>query len=294
MSYFSKNLIAYIVLLVYAENVKKYWIQALLLFLLSAGVVYWLNSQNDVLVKSIKIFPTPSPTPTPFTKYQLPVTQRKDGYTILFVGDSMTFALGPHPFRFSQVMNENYEQTFAIDNYSIGSISVLSLDQLITTEGAFENNTEPAIIDRDYDILLIESFGHNPLSQFPLEDGLRLQEETLDKAMIRLIDANPDGLIVFVATLSPDEQNYARNTLDLSAELRLGFVKERRAYIENFIAYAKSHNIPLVNMYEMSLNEDGSVKANLISNDNIHPSQEGIEVIQEEIARFIIENGYLK
>lgn len=234
-----------------------------------------------------------TPMPTPFQTYKVPEIPRKAHYTIFFVGDSMTFALGPHPFRFSNLVNQAYEQQFIIDNYSIGSLSILSLEDLITLEANIDGITEPPIVERDFDILIVESFGHNPLSQLSLDEGLKTQEEVLDSMMLRLIDSHPNSLVIFLATIAPDELNYARGVLDLSPELRLGFARERRAYIENFIGYAKSHNIPLINMYEKSFDEDGLVKTNLISSDNIHPSQEGIEFIQEEMAKFIIENGYL-
>lgn len=238
---------------------------------------------------------TAEPSPTPFATYSVPAIPKKSGYTIVFVGDSMTWALGPHPSRFSDLMNRAYgDETFAIDNYSVPSKSILSLEEILKTKSRINDLEVEPILTRELDMVIIESFGHNPLSQFPLEQGLAKQEEILDKVMLQLIDKSPQPVVVFLATLAPNPLRYARNTLDLSAEQRANFAAERRAYIENFIAYAKTHQIPLVNVFEKSFNKDGSFKQYLISpKDNIHPSQDGIEFIQQELVNFILESNYL-
>lgn len=235
------------------------------------------------------------PTPTPFTSYSVPTIQSKDGATILFVGDSMTLALGPHPYKLSVLLNEQFDKGFAIDNYSVGSVSILSLEELLTKKTQINGLTEKPAIEREFDILVIESFGHNPLSQFPVEEGLRIQEDILDKTMVWLIKEHPQAVIIFLATFAPDEENYAQGAVGLSSESSRDFSVERKMYIENFISYARQHNIPLLNMYEQSYNPDGSFRRELITQlDNIHPSQIGIELIQQKMFEYIVDNQFLK
>lgn len=227
--------------------------------------------------------------------YSVPAIESKDTATILFVGDSMTLALGPHPYKLSTLLNEKFDKGFAVDNYSVGSVSILSLEELLTEKTQINGLTEKPAIQREFDILVIESFGHNPLSQFPLEEGLKIQEEILDKTMVWLIEKRPQAVIMFLATFAPDEQNYAQGAIDLNSKSSKDFAIERKKYIENFISYAKQHNIPLVNMYEQSFNPDGSFKRELISQlDNIHPSQVGIELIQQKVFEYIVDNQFLK
>lgn len=259
-----------------------------------AGI--WLQLRKVPTQSTItEALPTPSPTPspTPFAHYSQPQIPRKEFYTIFFVGDSMTLNLGPHPFRFSNMMNAAYDQSFIIDNYAQGSTSVLQLEELLHKAIDVDGLHMEAPMERDFDLLIIESFGHNPLSQFPLPEGLEKQTETLDQVMTEIVESHPQALVLFLATIGPDEKNYALNKVNLSPELRTNYARERKQYIENFIRYAQDHNIPLIDVYHKSLNPDGSLKRELVSNDNIHPSQVGIEYIQEEVARFVIEKGFL-
>lgn len=237
--------------------------------------------------------PSPTPSPTPFTQYTVPTIPDKQNITVLFVGDSMTKALGPHPAHFSSLMNDEFDKVFAIDNYSEGSVNITALPRLLKEKTDLNGTQENPALEREFDILVIESFAHNPLSHLDLEAGLQKQEDVLDEMMLEIIQTRPTALIIFLATLPPDSGNYARGVFDLSDKLRSEFVSERITYLENFIEYANAHNIPLVNVYEQSFLENGTLDSTLISEDNIHPSQKGIEFIQERIFEFIVANEYL-
>lgn len=237
--------------------------------------------------------PTSTPSPTPFTQYTVPTIPDKENITVVFVGDSMTKALGPHPAHFSSLMNDEFDKVFAIDNYSEGSVNITALPRLLKEKTDLNGTQENPALEREFDILVIESFAHNPLSHLDLEEGLQKQEDVLDEMMLEIIQTRPTAVIIFLATLPPDSGNYARGVFDLSDELRSEFVSERIAYLENFVEYANSHNIPLVNVYEQSFLDNGMLDSTLISEDNIHPSQKGIEFIQERIFEFIVANEYL-
>lgn len=243
----------------------------------------------------VPMIASPTPTATPFIRYIIPKIPNKEAYTIVLVGDSMTAALGPHPFRLSQLLNERYHQkAFAIDNYSQGSASILDLEKLLTEKTQLNGRQEKPALERDFDILIIESFGNNPLSHLPLEEGLRKQEETMDKIMVKLIATHPQAVIIALGTIAPSEQRYAQGVLDLPSDLRASYARERRRYIENFIEYAHRREIPVIDLYHQTLNPDGTAKHELINpDDNIHPSQTGVELIQRKIADFLFEQNLL-
>lgn len=240
--------------------------------------------------------PTPAPTPYRFTQFTVPTIPKKDHYTIFFVGDSMTEGLGPHPSRFSDLINAAYPNTsFITDNYSVGGHNVTTLPDLLNTPKEFNNGWEKAALKREFDILVIESFGHNPLSDFPLEEGLVVQKNILTQMMTTITRDHPQAVVIFLATIGPSDERYGDGLLNLTPELKADFVRERKAYIENHIAYAIEHGIPLLNLYATAREPDGKVKlAYLRASDHLHPSQAGVDWIQEEIAEFIVENGYLK
>jgi lysophospholipase L1-like esterase len=251
----------------------------------SSGIVAIVSPQSPT--------PTSSPTPTeylPFGTYSAPQIATKSAYTIVMVGDSMTAALGPHGGTFNEFINRLYKQGdkgILVDNYAVGGKSILQLMEMMQTKTTFWDSTFEPLLSRDFDLILIESFGYNPLSQFPLEEGLKKHNEMLDEAMKTLVAKRPHSAVVFVATIAPSKRYYATVTNPLQAE-------ERMTYIRNHIAYAESHAIPLVNVFEKSLKADGDGKLAYINpNDYIHPSFAGVDFIGHEIADYIYGNNIL-
>ena len=245
-----------------------------------------LNADNTPQTSST---PTPipaTPTPTPIVlKEALP----SDAYTIIMVGDSMTEALGPNSDKLRQYLKVHYpNKIFGIFNLAKGSTSILTVQEIIEKE----------LLSRQFEVILIESFGNNPLSNFPLEEGLKKQTEALDKIVetrrTKKTNAEVNSIIVFVATIAPNRDKYGEGEVDLTLEKRHEWADERTAYIKNHIEYAKQHNIPLINIYEKSLNKEGTGDLQYLETQaHIHPSGKGIELISKEIADFLYTSKIL-
>lgn len=175
-------------------------------------------------------------------------------------------------------------------NYGIGSTSILNLPDRLAKGSIRGNETLLPILDKDFDLILIESFGNNPLSNLALAEGLKKQEETLDQSLKLIKEKKPKAMIIFMATIAPNRERYAEGTVNLSTDERKKWADERVAYIKNHIKYAKDHNIPLIDLYNKSL--DKSV--DFINNsDFIHPSNAGLIFMGEEIANFIVKKRVL-
>lgn len=221
--------------------------------------------------------------------------QNPPDYKLVFVGDSMTQYLG----NFDELRNylaKSYPgKNFLLLNYGFGSTNILSIEDRLTKESSFSGRVFAPINEIDFDLILIESMGHNPLSSLPLEEGLKKQTEALDRIVEIITEKHPKESIVFIATIAPNLEQYAQNTVVLDDEQRKKWVNERRAYIENHISYAKSRGIPIINIYEKSQDLFGSGKLDYVNTtDFIHPSPTGIYFISEEIAKFIKENNLVK
>lgn len=213
--------------------------------------------------------------------------------TIVFVGDSMTEYLG----NFDELRNylKKYfpDKKFLLLNYGFGSTSILSVQDRLEKDSTHSGRIFQAVNDIAFDLILIESFGHNPLSEYSLEEGLKLQKGALDKIIASITQKHPKSSIVFVATLAPNKKRYAEGTVNLTDEKRRQWAEERIAYIKNHIAYAKTHNIPLINIYADSLDKDGDGNIDFISSkDFIHPSPTGIYFISEKITKFLYQNNF--
>lgn len=241
---------------------------------------------KNIVMENISM-PLPTPTPTPVVlKQAVP----KEAYTILLLGDSMTEALGPNSDELRKALKTHYgDKVFGIFNLAKGSTSINSLQTVIENE----------VLGRQSEVIIIESFGNNPLSELPLEEGLKKQTELLDKAVetIRTKKTNDEvnSIIVFLATIAPNKDNYAKNSVDLTSEERVRWANERSAYIKNHMEYARKNNIPLINVYDRSLDKEGLTgDLQYIERGTfIHPSKKGLELISKEIADFLYNEKIL-
>lgn len=270
----------------------------LLLFLIicSGLIVFFFQRINGKpFLESLALSKQPATNITPHNVQvgeKIKVKYPED-YTIVLVGDSMTEKMGNSDELRGYLHKYYPNKTFEVLNYGFGSTNIVSVQDRLEKE-TFHGRIFRPILDIDFDLILIESFGHNPLSAFPLEEGLKKQTEALDKIVETIKNSNPRAKIVFVATISPNKKRYAEGQVDLTTEKRVQWANERIVYIKNHIEYARSHNIPLINIFEKSLNQDGDGNIDYISSiDFIHPSPTGIYLISEEIAKFIYENQIL-
>ncbi|MDO8639052.1 MAG: SGNH/GDSL hydrolase family protein [Candidatus Daviesbacteria bacterium] len=262
---------------------KKKILLLLILFILGIFVFLQINSGKTSEIKKpqeIKI------------DGRIKVKYPQD-YTIVLLGDSMTEKLGNSDEIRAYLKKDYPNKTFEVLNYGFGSTNILSVQDRLEKE-TFYGRTFRPILDIDFDLILIESFGNNPLSEFPLEEGLKKQNEALDKIVETLKKESPRGKIVFVATISPNKELYGKGQVDLAPEVRAKWAEERIAYIKNHIDYAKSHNIPLINIFEKSQDTNGNGNLDFLSSaDYIHPSPTGVYFISDQIAKYIFENKIL-
>lgn len=212
---------------------------------------------------------------------------------IVFVGDSLTEYLGNFDELRDSLKKYYPDKKFLLLNYGFSSTNILSVQERIEKDSSHSGRIFQAINNIPFDLILIESFGHNPLSGHPLEEGLKLQNQALDKIITTITSKHPKSAIIFVATIAPSKDRYGEGVVNLTTENRQKWAEERMAYIKNHINYAKSHYIPLINIYEKSLDKEGSGNIDYINtNDFIHPSPTGIYFISEEIAKFLRQNNY--
>ncbi len=206
-------------------------------------------------------------------------------YTIILAGDSMTQALGAGETILPIIRKYYPEKEFHILNYGIGSTSILTLPDRLGKGAIRGNETLMPILNHDFDAILIESFGNNPLSGYSLDDGLKKQTEILSQALKIIREAKPRAAIFFVATIAPSRDRYAEGVVNLTTEERGKWADERIAYIKNHIKYAREHKIPLINLFDKSFDKSADY---INTSDFIHPSNAGLIFMGDEIAKFIV------
>jgi lysophospholipase L1-like esterase len=216
-------------------------------------------------------------------------------YTFVILGDSMTETLG-NSDELKGYLNQSYpDKTFEVLNYGYGSTSIKSAKERLTQTTHHGGRDFAPILDIDFDYLLVESFGHNPLSEYK-DQGLKKQTEILDDLVELVATTSGKEKLIFVGTIGTNKQTYAKTTEpQLDPKVRQQWAEERDSYIKNHLAYAKSHNIPHIDIFTPSLDPFGNAKQYLIRNDDsIHPSPSGVLFISKRIADFLAKNNYLK
>lgn len=217
----------------------------------------------------------------------------KDSYIIVLVGDSMTDYLGN--LELESMLKKYYpNKQIGVKNFSIGSTNILTLPERLQNLTNFNGEISEPILNTDFDLIIIESFGHNPLSELNLEEGLKKHNEIMDEARKKIKERREEAKIILLATIAPHKDRYAEGTVNLTTEQRRAWASQRTAYIKNHIEYAKKHNLPLINIYQKSLDESGGGNIdNINTGDFIHPSVTGVEFINQGIADFIFDNRFL-
>ena len=216
-------------------------------------------------------------------------------YTIVFIGDSMTEYLGNFDELRADFAKYYAGKNFLLLNYGYSSTNILSVQDRIDKDSSHSGRLFQSINAIPFDYVVIESMANNPLSQFPLAEGLKKQTEALDKIVSSLSAKHPKSSIIFMTTVAPIRDRYGEGVVNLSTEERRKWADERIAYIKNHIAYAKAHNIPIIDGFDDSLGKDGSGNIDYINtNDFIHPSPTGIFFISSEIAKFFSQKKLIK
>ncbi len=261
----------------------------LLVFLLLITAAYFFiphKSNVKTIVENILPIPTPYQFP-----YKNPQIAKNRSYRIVIVGDSIVNTLGLNANVLREDLIKFYpDSEFVTYNYGYPSTNVLSLYQRLTETTNDGKSENVAVLKQGFELIIIESFGYNPLSQFPLAEGLKKQNEELERSVAEILKTKPGAALAFLTPIAPDPINFARGTRDLATATRKAWVEERMAYINNHKKFAEEKGIPVIDAYSASLKTDGTVDRTYISDDFIHPSKKGIELISQTIANYIFNN----
>lgn len=248
--------------------------------------------QNTDPAKGLVAVSTPTSTlfnPFPYNPPKIP---SKYAYLTLLVGDSIVGSLGPNAQLLRQHLIELYpDHEFVNYNYGFGATSIETLPERLTRDTVYKDQNYRAVLSHGFDLIIIESFGYNPLSQENEAEGLAKHIDILDESIKLIIKERPETVVAIMTPIAPNRNYFAKGVYDLSTEERTKWANERITYIRSVIKYANENRIPLINVYEKSLTSEGDGNLKYINPDDyIHPSAEGVDLISKTIAEFIFNN----
>lgn len=264
-------------------------ILALLAGIVIIVAIYFLTS--PITKNSLSNIP-PNALPAPYQfPYKNPVVPKNQSYRIVIVGDSIVNSLGLNANVLREDLINFYpDSEFVTYNYGYSATNVLSLYPRLTETTTYNGSENPAILKQGFELIIIESFGNNPLSEFPIQEGLKKQNEILEKSVKAILAEKPNVAVAFMTPIALDPDNYAKGNVSLSPDVRREWVSERVSYIDNHRKFAESLGIPVIDVFKASLKPDGTVDKSYISDDFVHPSKKGIGLISKTIADYIFTN----
>jgi len=267
---------------------EKGFTYVFVIFVVFVLAAFYLGRLPKTKNLAVSILPTPTPYQFP---YKNPVIPKNRSYRIVIVGDSIVDSLGPN----ANVLREDLigyypDSEFVTYNYGYPSTNILSLYQRLTEDTVGNGERNEAVFELSFELIIIESFGNNPLSEYPLAEGLKKQDEELERSVTAILSQKPNAALAFLTPIAFNPVNYAKSTRDLSAEERKKWVDERTAYVNNHKKFAEEKGIPVIDVYAASLKSDGVVDGSYISDDFVHPSEKGIALISKSIADYIFAN----
>ena len=71
----------------------------------------------------------------------------------------------------------------------------MTVPERLNKQTTYLGETFPPVNETSFDLIIFESFVYNPLSQFPLAEGLKKQTETLEASIKAVIQKHPNSII---------------------------------------------------------------------------------------------------
>lgn len=263
-----------------------------IIILSTAAIAYiFVNANRPSFAQPSKIIPSANTQIATTVTPPKSATPSKDYLTVL-VGDSIINALGANAESLRQKLLAHYpDHEFVNYNYGYGATNILSLPERLHQETTYQGQTFAPILEVEFDLIILESFAYNPLSQYPITEGLQKHSQILSQAIADIRQARPQAVVVLMVPYAPVKEKFASTVYDLSIEQRIKWAQERVDYIEHTIKFANDHDLPLINIYEKTLTATGNGQLQYLDpGDYIHPSPAGVELIAQTIADYIHTN----
>lgn len=278
----------------FSRKIIGIFLTLLTITLLIFTIIYSQRTQPEVISSNTSLTPTPTIQPLENFTYNKPTLARSSKYNIYLLGDSMTNAFGPRGGIFSELLTKEFpDKNFEVFNYAQAGFNISQLPERLNEEIQADHDLRLRAVlagDPVPDLIIIESFGYNPLSELGKVNGLRKQEEVLIEVMKTLTNRYPNTAIMFMATIAPDKKTFSESATGGDAYGRWAQAEERIEYITNHLDFAREHNIPVIDTYGPSLDSEGDGDIKYINpDDDIHPSAEGLAHMARIMVKRIAE-----
>lgn len=220
---------------------------------------------------------SPSPSPKIATKSALPKPSypipNKQSYIIAAFGDSMVETMGDNLDYLQKSLTERYPKTkFKLYNYGIGSQNVIEGLSRFYTPYIYKNRNFPPINQINADIIIISSFGYNPLTPYDKDKHYQILMNLVKEAQ------KTGSKVYLLSEIAPIKTGFGSGPggVNWTEEKINEHVPQIINQLENAVGLSKTLNVPLINAYKASQVDGKYGNPKYVSaHDHIHPSVEG-------------------
>ncbi len=183
---------------------------------------------------------------------------------------------------------------FDIYNYGVGGTRVGYGLWRLTNDYEFNDKKYEALVKLNPDLVLVESFAYNNGSDGPRENGLPHFRKMHSK-IVETLREKTNAKIVYVVTIAPDTEHFLESVpsfFNTPVSIRKWMAEDRIVYLKETIKIAKELELPVVNVYQASLDaaKKGIPLGRWINpKDWIHPGEEGHQFIAENIVKLFVD-----
>lgn len=245
------------------------------------------------------IIPSPTPKPVLSAKTALnnininPINQSVKNVTISFFGDSMIDTMETNTPYFAEQIKKYYPNfNFTLLNYGIGAQQVDKGFARIEENFSYKDRNYSPILKTQPDVIILDSFAYNPYDN--LDSDLEKYKTELNQLINKL--QSTGSQVIFLATIAPLKVKFGAGPggVNWPSDLAYTHATKIQSYMEVAISIAKQNNLPIIDLYHLTLQTNGEGIAKLVSShDGIHPSAKGHEFIASQISEFIAKNRLL-
>lgn len=209
--------------------------------------------------------------------------------TIAIIGDSMTDVMETNlPFLKEELRIYFPLASFYLYNYGIGAENIEKGKERISKPYDYKERHYPSLIALNPNIVVIDPFNYNPFGK-NTEDELYQHWANLAQ-IVDLIKNNSRAKILILATIAPNKEKFGQGPkgINWSANDAWNQAVKINQYLNNTIKFAKTSNLPLIDVYHQSLTNTGEGNPEYINPDNyIHQNAFGNQLIAKNIAQAI-------
>ncbi len=207
-------------------------------------------------------------------------SDNKSQYSIALVGDSMIDTLDSHLPLLKEKLSEQYDADFKIYNYGVGAETVETGLERFDQALEYKKRSYPPLSELQPDIIVIGSFAYNPFAAHDVNRYWLTMAQLIEQAQTTQAD------VYLLAEVAPVEEKFAVGSLDWTVEERCVHAQKIVDQFNSFTALSKSLDIPLIDVYSQTQEEEGFGSGEYTSDsDHIHANEEGKKLAINEIVK---------